>query len=135
MELTQAQKNWLNKCTRGTWSLNKKGLVDIDGYFDCEEQNLKDFKGVKFGKVKGSFSCSNNQLTSLVGAPQEVKGSFYCRHNKLTSLEGAPQEVGGSFYCENNQLTSLEGAPQEVGGSFDCNRNKLTSLEGAPQEV
>ena len=156
MELTQAQIAWLNECTRGTWSLNKKGLVDIDGDFNCTDENLKDFKGVKFGVVRGDFYCSRNKLTSLVGAPQEVGGGFYCSNNKLTSLVGAPQEVRGrfdcsynklislvgapqkvkwGFYCDNNKLTSLEGAPQEVGWGFYCNNNKLTSLVGAPQEV
>jgi len=81
------------------------------------------------------FDCCYNQLTSLVGAPQEVKEDFDCSHNQLTSLEGAPQEVGGNFYCHNNKLTSLEGAPQEVGGWFSCSYNQLTSLVGAPQEV
>ena len=135
MELTQEQKDWLDECTQGSWSLNKKGLVDIDGYFNCKKQNLKDFKGVKFGKVKEGFDCSHNQLTSLEGAPQEVEGSFRCYHNKLTSLVGAPQVVEGSFRCYHNKLTSLVGAPQEVGWSFNCRYNKLTSLVGAPQVV
>ena len=135
MELTQAQKNWLDKCTQGTWSLNKKGLVDIDGSFNCKEQNLEDFKGVKFGVVRGYFDCSYNKLTSLEGAPQEVRGRFDCSYNKLTSLVGAPRVVRRSFDCDNNKLTSLEGAPQKVGGDFYCSDNQLTSLEGAPREV
>jgi hypothetical protein len=86
--------------------------------------------------IKGSFYCGyNNQLTSLVGAPQEVKGDFRCHDNQLTSLVGAPRVVGGGFYCYDNQLTTLEGAPQEVKGDFRCYNNQLTSLEGAPQVV
>ena len=131
MELTQAQIDWLDKCTQGTWSLNKSGLVDIDGDFDCTRQDLKDFKGVKFGKVKGSFDCRYNKLTSLEGAPQEVGWSFNCRYNKLTSLVGAPQVVKGYFGCSYNKLTSLEGAPQEVRFGFDCHDNPIseTTLE------
>jgi len=140
--LTKKQINWLNKCikdgtyrrTKGTWTLNPKtGLVDVDGGFDCTNQGLKGFKGVKFGVVTGSFYCYDNQLTSLEGAPQEVVG-FNCSNNSLTSLEGAPQEVVG-FDCSNNSLTSLEGAPHKVGESFSCEYNRLTSLEGAPQKV
>ena len=81
--LTQAQKDWLDKCTQGSWSLNKSGLVDIDGHFDCEKQNLEDFKGVKFGVDGGDFRCSDNQLTSLEGAPQEVGGDFDCSYNLI----------------------------------------------------
>ena len=134
--LTPEQIEWLNKCTRGTWKLNPQtGLVDVKGDFDCSGQGLSDFKGVRFGVVKGSFWCYNNRLTSLVGAPEKVGGGFDCRINQLTSLEGAPREVGWDFWCYRNQLTSLEGAPREVGGCFDCQSNLLTSLEGAPREV
>jgi hypothetical protein len=134
--LTKKQINWLDKCTKGRWTLNSKtGLVDVEGSFDCRGQRLKGFKGVKFGVFNGYFWCENNRLTSLVGAPQEVGGSFDCSYNHLTSLVGAPLKVGESFDCSNNRLTSLVGAPQEVGGSFDCSYNHLTSLVGAPQSV
>jgi len=155
--LTADQEAFLNKYTKGTWTLNPAtGLVDVKGGFRCSAEGLEDFVGVKFGKVSGGFYCDRNYLTSLEGAPQEVGGDFNCRSNELTSLAGAPQkvvgdfecdnndlrsltgapqEVGEGFYCSGNYLTSLEGAPQEVGGKFDCSSNNLTSLEGAPQEV
>ena len=135
-ELTQEQVQWLNKCARGTWSLNPQtGLVDVKGRFTCYNQGLTDLKGVKFGVVGGDFNCNNNALTSLVGAPQSVGRDFRCTDNQLTSLEGAPQLVGRDFFCYSNQLNSLEGAPQEVDWNFYCHANQLTSLEGAPQRV
>ena len=134
--LTEDQISWLNKCTIGSWELNSStGFVDVDWNFDCNGQGLTDFKGVKFGKVSGSFRFNDNQLTSLEGAPQSVGGDFWCGGNQLTSLVGAPQSVGGSFWCGDNQLTLLVGAPQTVGGNFWCGANQLTSLEGAPQSV
>ena len=136
VELTSEQVEWLNKCTRGTWQMNSQtGEVDVEGDFSCNMQGLSDFNGVRFGRVGGDFHCSDNQLTTLVGAPQDAGRGFYCDYNQLTTLEGAPQKVKGDFDCGNNQLTSLEGAPQEVGGGFYCRDNQLTSLEGAPQEV
>ena len=88
--LTEDQKIWLDKCAKG-WSLNPlTGLVDVDGNFDCLAQSLTDFKGVRFGHVKGIFRCINNQLTSLVGAPKTIGTHFACSNNQLTSLEGAP---------------------------------------------
>jgi hypothetical protein len=133
--LTEEQIEWLDRCTAGSWKLNPStGLLDVDGDFYCEQQNLTDFKGVAFGHVRWYFYCHNNQLTSLEGAPQTVGGSFSCRDNQLTSLVGAPQTVGGAFNCRDNQLTSLVGAPQTVGNFF-CNDNQLTSLVGAPQTV
>jgi hypothetical protein len=105
-----------------------------EGNFSCYNNKLTSLEGAP-ESVGGNFSCSDNKLTSLEGAPESVGGSFYCSDNKLTSLEGAPESVGGSFYCSHNKLTSLEGAPESVGGSFSCYNNKLTSLEGAPESV
>ena len=134
--LTQEQIEWLDECALGTWTLNPQtGLVDVNGIFECSEEGLTDFKGVKFGEVSEDFYCNKNALTSLVGAPQEVGVDFSCEHNQLTSLEGAPQSVDGSFDCDHNALTSLVGAPQRVDGNFFCENNQLTTLVGAPQRV
>jgi len=116
--------------------LNPDGTYD----FDCSLYNLssvvKDGKFlIKFGKVKGYFDCSINELTSLEGAPKYVGGDFDCRDNKLKSLKGAPKYVEGYFDCSVNELTSLEGAPKYVGRNFSCSSNKLTSLKGAPKYV
>ena len=139
-ELTQEQKDWLDKCVDkgsfSSWKLNPQtGLVDVNGNFNCSDQSLTDLKGVRFGDVGWDFNCSRNSLTSLDGAPRKVGGDFYCHHNSLTSLEGAPQSVGGYFDCSDNSLTSLEGAPRRVKEYFNCENNQLTSLEGAPQIV
>ena len=75
--LTEEQISWLDDCTTGSWKLNSStGLIDVDGYFDCGSQGLKELKGVKFGKVSGDFDCDRNQLTSLEGAPQTVNRDF-----------------------------------------------------------
>ena len=134
--LTEEQISWLDKCTTEGWKLNPStGLVDVIENFGCLGQSLTDFKGVRFGHIKGIFRCSNNRLTNLEGAPQAVDGDFNCSSNQLTSLEGAPESVGGDFNCSRNQLTSLEGAPLTVGKHFYCADNQITSLEGAPESV
>jgi len=134
--LSNKQEEFLNKYTKGTWTYDPAtGLVDVKGDFNCSTQNLKDFQGVKFGKVGRDFYCYGNNLTSLAGAPQKVDGDFDCGSNNLTSLAGAPQKVDGDFDCESNNLTSLAGAPKKVDGDFYCYGNKLTSLAGAPQKV
>ena len=134
--LTPEQEAFLNRYTRGTWSVNPAtGLVDVQGSFDCSNRGLKSLGGIRFGMVTGNFSCADNQLTNLEGAPQTVEGYFYCVRNELTTLVGAPQTVTGNFYCAYNQLTTLIGAPRTVEGDFLCPDNKLTTLEGAPQTV
>jgi len=149
MGLTQEQIDFLDRCTLiqknsiydfrsdSKWTLNEEGLVDIDGDFDVDwsGQKIQDFKGIRFGKIRGNFYCVENELTTLDGGPQVVEGNFYCYNNQLTSLEGGPKRVGGSFICHTNQLTSLEGCPQEIGENFSCRYNKLVSLEGCPQRL
>ena len=123
--LSEEQKGWLDKCTRGSWSVGGDGKVDVQGDFDCPQQDLEGFKGVRFGRVSGYFLCGGNKLMELEGAPETVGGGFYCSNNKLTSLEGAPKVVGGDFYCGYNRLTTLEGAPETIGGEFSSDSIKI----------
>jgi len=104
-----------------------------DGNFYCSDNNLTTLEGAP-ESVGGGFFCSNNNLTTLEGAPESVGGGFFCSNNNLTTLEGAPESVGGDFYCYNDNLTTLEGAPESVGGSFYCYNDNLTTLDGAPKE-
>ena len=121
---TEEQIKWLNECTEGTWKLNHQtGLVDVEGDFDCSGQDLSDFKGVRFGVVGENFYCSDNRLTSLVGAPRKVGESFFCWNNHLTSLVGAPEKIGESFFCQDNPvperiLKSIFSLMQE-GASYE----------------
>jgi hypothetical protein len=134
--LSKEQIKFLNGSTRGDWKYNQDtGLVDVSGSFDCSNERLKDFLGIRFGKVSGGFYCSYNQLTTLEGSPSEVGGNFWCSGNQLTTLEGSPSRVDGGFWCSDNQLTTLEGSPSRVDGGFWCSFNQLTTLEGSPSRV
>jgi hypothetical protein len=112
------QRKFLDEYTRGTWSVNSEGLVDVEGDFYCHSQGLEDFSGIRFGKVSGDFSCRSNQLRTLEGSPVEVGEGFYCWANQLRTLEGAPRKVDGDFHCHGNPLISLEGAPEVIEGQF-----------------
>jgi hypothetical protein len=120
--LTDEQRKFLDKYTRGRWSVNSEGLVDVQGSFGCRSQGLEDFLGIRFGKVSGNFSCRSNQLRTLEGSPREVGEDFSCSENQLRTLEGSPGKVGGDFYCFENPLISLEGAPDVIKGDF-CFKN------------
>ena len=48
---------------------------------------------IKFGKVGGDFDCSNNNLTSLEGAPYRVGCEFYCTDNKKKFTENDVKKV------------------------------------------
>lgn len=130
--LTPKEKveNILKKYQIENYTINTDLSVDVDGNIDFRFADLKIIPA-KFGKVTGSFNCSNQQLTTLQGCPKEVGGDFYCYNNNLTSLEGAPKEVGGDFSCENNKLETLQGCPRDIGGEFNCSKNPhLKSLDG-----
>ena len=122
--LTDEQRKFLDRYIRGTWSVNREGLVDVEGNFYCSGQGLEDFLGIRFGKVSEDFFCGGNQLRTLEGAPREVGGYFYCYSNQLRTLEGSPREVGRDFYCSGNPLISLEGAPEVIKGEF-CFKNTV----------
>ena len=116
--LTDQQRKFLDGNTRGTWSVNSEGLVDVRGNFWCNNQGLRDFLGIRFGKVSGYFWCFDNQLRTLEGSPREVGGNFSCDGNQLRTLKGSPRVVGENFYCGRNPLISLEGAPEVIRGNF-----------------
>lgn len=126
--LTSTQIDWLEIWSdRAQWSINPDtGLVDVKGDVICDSGGLKDFKGIKFGHIKGTFSFIRNEFTTLEGAPQKTDDGFFCQQNLLTNLVGAPQEVGGDFYCNDNNLTSLLGAPKIIKGQF-CSWNNPVS--------
>ena len=90
----------LKECIDGDYTINDDGSIDVDGDVDLSCKKLTKIP-FKFRNVSVYFTCSNNQLTSLEGAPNTVGGSFSCHNNQLTSLECAPNTVDGNFYCHN----------------------------------
>jgi len=110
----------------GTYSC--QGNVDLSG-FDLEELPIH------FRSVSGGFTCSENKLVNLVGAPKTIGDYFMCDTNQLETLKGSPKIVRGLFTCAKNQLKDLVGGPIHVEGAYYCYSNKLISLEGAPDFV
>ena len=54
----------------------------MDGDVDLSRKDLIKIP-LKFNKVNGLFSCSNNLLTSLEGCPKEGGGDFFGSRNNL----------------------------------------------------
>ena len=130
-------KKWLDKMCIKNYTINDDLTVDVNGQVYLHNKDIGENGGmpIQFGRVNGSFSCSNNNLTSLKGCPEYVGGAFHCSKNKLTTLEYCPKYIGDDFYCSYNKLTSLKGCPEQVELDFDCNDNRLTSLINAPMKV
>ena len=90
--------------------LNENEVIEVD---HIDNDNYEEYIG-KTVKVTGDVFLKGLGFTKLPINFTEG-GSFSCSNNKLTSLKGAPKEVGANFNCSWNQLTDL-GAPKEVGG-------------------
>jgi hypothetical protein len=116
------------------YTINEDMSIDVDHGVLLSNKGLYKLP-LKFNKVIDYFSCSNNRLTTLEGAPKNVGGNFSCNNNQLTTLAGSPNTIGGYFRCINNKLTTLEGSPKWVGDDFYCSINKLTTIEGSPEYV
>jgi len=81
----------------------------VDGNVWLAGRSLTEFPNyMKFGNVKGYFSCRFNNLVSLEGCPRTVGGDFSCSVNRLVSLEGCPKTVGRDFFCIRNERKFTE---------------------------
>ncbi len=103
--------------------------ADLD-YDPFDNYHKLDYIPIKFNKVIGYFSCSDNNLKSLKNSPIYVGRSFYCDNNMLTSLEYSPDYVGGDFICNYNRFTSLEYLSKYIGNEIQFYYNPLESLDG-----
>ena len=108
-------EQWLKKYKIENYTIHDNLVVDVDGDVNLYGKKLKELP-FQFGKVTGSFDCSNNQLTSLQYCPTTVGGRFDCSNNQLTSLQYCPTTVGRFLDCSDNQLPSLPYCPTTVGG-------------------
>ena len=82
-------------------------------------------------KVKELFEAKERSILSVMGKQEDqYPGYFSCADNKLTSLEGAPSVVNNDFSCSYNNLTSLAGIHKiikEIHGCADFNGNLIKS--------
>ena len=100
---------WLEMMHVQGYVINDDLTVDVEGDVWMSHKGLAEFPFyVRFGRVRGYFSCSNNGLVSLEGCPRTVDSWFACQGNELVSLEGCPEKVDGNFYCQNNRKKFTE---------------------------
>jgi hypothetical protein len=106
MKLTKEQIEFLNKVCGGRdyWEI-KFNRIDVDGNVVMKDMNLTEIP-VKFGRVKGCFSCGDNKLTTLKNCPDYIGSWFSCINNKLTSLDCIKESyIHQNFYFHSNNLT------------------------------
>lgn len=130
----------------GSCGLKQKNImVDDKGYVNIDRDlyiltSLTELP-VKFGKVKGNFTC--NGIRSLVNFPYDVSGDL-CITTTVNTNRGSSEiggilprqedgkqfRVGGSFILSTSKLKNLKGFPEWVGGNYNVSYTGLQSLEG-----
>lgn len=129
---------WLHSYSIGSYELieNEQYGYVVDSNKSVYLSNLQLASiQVKFNRIDGGFYCADNELTTLLGAPEYINGDFDVSRNKLTSLEFSPNTILGLYRIAANKLTTLNGISQNLGGSLDISYNPLTSLEYCPQLI
>ena len=134
MDKQELKQRLIDKFCDSLGLIKKDGLYNSPHNISLWNLGLTRFP-IKFGIIGGSFSCVQNNLTTLEGAPHTIIGSFDCSYNNLSNLEGGPKNISGSYICNDNQLTSLRGCTISQNGIFDCSYNNLTNLDGYPQDI
>lgn len=120
----------------GDIEIDENGLISVRRDCKMYKEVALTKLPVRFKHARKDFECSDNQLVTLDGAPDQVGGRFDCSNNKLVSLKNGPTWVGGNFNCWKNELESLEGLPElNASKMLICNQNKLKNLKGAPSSI
>ena len=109
-ELDEFLKNHVD----GTWKINSKGEIDVDGDILMNYKKLISISDIgKFGKVTGDFVCTNNWLKDLEGCPRYVGGTFNVWGNVVKSLKFLPGYVGGDFNLASNHQSLRNPSAKE----------------------
>jgi len=96
----------LKECVDGKCTINEDGSIDVDGSVYINNRDLIKIP-FKFRNVSVYFTCSNNQLKSLEGAPTTVGGSFYCFNNHnlpYSELFKIVDNVKGDIYYSSSTI-------------------------------
>ena len=107
--------------------INRDESVDVNENVFIDNIDLETFP-FKFGKIRGGFNCSNNELKTLKGAPNEITLFFNCTGNNLTTLIDGPKKVGGAYYCSDNLLNDVYGFPEHFNGSYYMGNNPVEEI-------
>lgn len=110
-------ENWLISMNINGYMIHDDLTVSVGNSVNLHKKNLTYFP-IQFNTIYGAFDCSNNQLTSLKGAPYMVAGSFNCSENRLTSLDFTPKNISGDFACMLNPIEHFDYSNISCAGEF-----------------
>lgn len=93
-----------------------------------DNANISDLSGIEAFSNLRSFTCVNNNLTTLNMQNFTQLSNLVCSRNAITSIQLTGSNNLSNFLCDYNQLTVLDlsGFPQLT--SVDCIENNITIL-------
>jgi hypothetical protein len=97
-------------------------------YFSCSNNQINSLILTDCSALT-SLSCYNNQLTSLDVSDCTALGYFGCRYNQLTSLDVSKCPNLTYLSCSYNQINNLNVTDCSLLSSLICTSNQLTKLD------
>jgi hypothetical protein len=82
---------------------------------------------IRFGEVRGYFSCENNVLCNWINSPRIVNGFLDCSDNKLSNFIDSPKIIRGDFAAMNNNFIDIYDFPK-VDGYINITGNPVNAL-------
>lgn len=74
---------------------------------------------------------SNHELNHIPFVFGKIEGSFYCSDNKLNDLSFLKDiEIDGDIIASRNNIKTLMNGPKKVWGKLDLTENRLRNLQG-----
>ena len=100
---------WLKKMGIHYYEIDSNFEINVNRDVNLMYKNLNNLPDyIQFNVINGSFTISDNNLTSLRGCPRYVNSLFNCENNKLTTLEYAPVKIWITLFCNNNPIPKKE---------------------------
>ena len=153
-DLSLEQKNYLKNLIRRNphssyglelagkpkYKLDKEtGLVDVygdfdEGYYTTPAEGVKNFMGIKFGKIYGHFRVNSEKHLpekNLSGFPVEIDNYFELTDNgSIKSLEGFPDVKGAKIIITGTSVYDFSpvGKIDLTNKYLDLRRNGIKSL-------
>lgn len=118
-ELEKILEDWFNVID---WTVNLRNLwlSTLEWLWEYEYTVTKD------------FIIAWNNLKHLRWCPDEVDWTFSCEDNQITSLKYGPFYVWKNYECNQNYLKSLEWISPTIKWSFSCQDNDISSYDFFP---
>ena len=107
------------------YTINQDLTVDVRTDVNLSKKQIPHLP-FQFGIVKGFFTCTYNDMITLLGCPLHVGRFFSCYQNPIQSLKYAPITVGGGnnhFNCRLTDIKSLHNIHKRIKSiesRFEC---------------